>query len=332
MAQPALPPDMVLFRDELARAYRVHGPMAGLPMAHARAIAEAVRAPWAHGGPAMLRSVDRSMALEGRALRARFHVPSARPDGVLAHAHGGGWTLFSVDTHDRVMREYAARANAVVAGPDSSLAPEAQFPRPVFELAALLRLLHAAAAGIEGLDMGGLPLAVGGDSAGGNLALAAAIVLRDAGEGDVLRAILANYAALDPRQDRDSYRMYDGPAFNLGAAEMRRFWDGYVPAVAMRDEPLASPLRARLAGLPPTFVTIAECDVLAAENHELAARLTEANVRTRAVVYPGMLHSFLEAVSVSPVAAKAFADGAAWLRAAFGVGAWPTDTVPISEK
>lgn len=314
---------MVLFRDELARAYGAHGPLAGLPIGRARAVAEAVRAPWAQGGPAMSLSVDRVLDLDGRPLRARFHLPGAQPDGMLVYAHGGGWTLFSVDTHDRVMREYAARANALVVGLDYSLAPEAHFPRPVRELAALLRLLRASAADVGGLDPRTLRMAVGGDSAGANLAVSAALTLRDAGERDTLCAILVNYGALDPAQDRPSYRLYDGPAFNLGAAEMRGFWEGYVPCAAARADPAAAPLRARLAGLPPVFLTIAECDVLASENHALADLLAAAGVRARAVVYPGMLHSFLEAVSVSPTADRAFADAAAWLRAAFGRAPWP---------
>ena len=311
-AQP--PPDMIRFRDGLAVAYGRHPALHSLPVAEARAVAEAVRAPWASGGPSMHESRDLSLEHDGMALRLRVHRPRPANDGVLVYVHGGGWTLFSLDTHDRVMREYAAGTGLTVIGIDYTLVPEAVFPRQLDEVAALLRLLHGGGGEAAfGFSTAGLPLAIGGDSAGANLAMAAALTLRDTGLPDALQALLLNYAAVDPDAAGASTRLYDGPDFNLTREEMRNFWAGYLPDATDRADPRAALLRGGLHGLPPCFLAIAECDVLRDENLALAAALREAGVAVRAEQYDGMLHSFLEAVSISPTAARAFRESGDWL-------------------
>jgi acetyl esterase len=318
MQPPA--PDMIRFRDLLAASYGQHPPLHTLSIQAARAVAEIVRAPWASGGPAMHDTRNHVVESGGLSLRLRVHRPKETPDGVLVYVHGGGWTLFSMDTHDRVMREYAGRAGFAVVGIDYTLVPEAVFPRQVDEVTALVRLLRQPdAPAWLGFDPFGLPTAIGGDSAGGNLAMAAALTLRDAGEIDRLQAIILNYAVTDSDETRPSYRIYGGPDYNLTEEEMRGFWDGYALDPAVRQDPRAALLRGTLNDLPPTYLAIAECDVLRDENLALAAALQKAGVSVRSQIYPGMLHSFLEAVSISPTSARAFQETAAWLRATFGL-------------
>ncbi|MGI4957278.1 MAG: alpha/beta hydrolase fold domain-containing protein, partial [Janthinobacterium lividum] len=205
--QPA--PEMIRFRDLLADAYGQHPPLHTLSIQAARAVAEIVRAPWASGGPTMLETRDHLIESGGLSLRLRVHRPKQEPDGVLVYVHGGGWTLFSMDTHDRVMREYAGRAGIAVVGIDYTLVPEAVFPRQVDEVTALVRLLRQPdAQDWLGFDPIGLPIAIGGDSAGGNLAMATALTLRDAGEIDYLQAVILNYAVVDTDETRPSYRRY----------------------------------------------------------------------------------------------------------------------------
>jgi acetyl esterase len=96
---------------------------------------------------------------------------------------------------------------------------------------------------------------------------------------------------------------------------MEQFWVNYTGSCAERDDPLVMPIKAEMYGLPPTFLTIAECDILADGNRAMAKKLEAAGVAVDARVYRGATHSFLEAVSIAPLAARALDDAAGWLRA-----------------
>jgi acetyl esterase len=275
-------------------------------LAERRRIAEAVRAPWAKGGPRMAETVD--LRVSPLDVPIRIHRPAAdHALPAMIYVHGGGWTVFSLDTHDRLMREYAARAGITVVGVDYSLAPEARFPLQLDEIVSVAHWLRSPDAGQW---LAPPKIAIGGDSAGGNLAVAVNLALRDAGE-QPLDAMLLNYGALDDAP-RPSYRRYGGADYMLSPQEMAEFWSNYLPD-GMDDDGLARPLRADLSGLPPAYLCIAECDILADENWEMVRRLRAAGVPVVAKSYPGATHSFLEAVSVSPLADKALDDAAKWL-------------------
>jgi acetyl esterase len=281
-------------------------PAGGVDGDQLRQVAEQVRLRWARGGPAMKRTTD--LALPARGLRLRIHEPvTTSPLPVLIYLHGGGWTFFSIDTHDRLMREYAARAEVAVVGVDYSLAPEAVFPEPVEEVADVVRWLRALQ---SPLCLDSSLLAIGGDSCGANLAVAASLLLRDSGE-PVPDALLLNYGAFDTEL-RDSHDRFGGPEFILTSEEMAGLWRNYL-ADADPDDPLARPLLADLRGLPPTLLCVGECDILADENSEMADRLEAAGVPVEHRVYEGAIHGFLEAVSVSPLADRALAESSQWL-------------------
>jgi acetyl esterase len=271
-----------------------------------RETAEKVRERWTQGGPQMAETLDLRV---GRLdVPIRIHRPASDPSlPVMIYVHGGGWTLFSLDTHDRLMREYAARAGITVVGIDYSLAPEARFPSQIDEIRSLVQWLRSPEAR-SSLAPG--KIAIGGDSAGGNLALATCLALRDSGEA-VLDAILINYGALDPQQ-RSSHDRYGGEEYMLTPEEMAEFWANYLPEQFGMD-PLARPLLADLHGLPPTYICIAECDILADENWELKRRLEASGIHVVAKSFPGATHSFLEAVSVSDLAGEALNDASDWL-------------------
>ena len=127
--------------------------------------------------------------------------------------------------------------------------------------------------------------------------------------------MLLNYGAYET-VPRPSHERYDGAGYMLTAEEMRGFWALYLGGA---ESPLATPLRARLEGLPPAFLCIAQCDILADENRELARRLVAAGVATTVRDYPGATHSFLEAVSISGLAQRALDEAAAWLAGSFGL-------------
>ena len=275
-----------------------------------RTIAEQVRAPWRSGGPIMARTQE--IAVGKRGVRLRIHRPTeAERLPVLVYIHGGGWTSFSLDTHDRLMREYAARSGGAVIGVDYSLSPEVRFPVALEEIAEVVQWLCQ-----EGPEHGLDParVVIGGDSAGANLALAALMRARDEGLVPAV-GLLLNYGAFD-ETPRDSHGRFDGPEYMLTAEEMDWFWRNYRGDERSPD-PLATPLHGDFAGLPPAFMCIAGCDILLDENLVVAERLAEAGSAVDARVYEGATHSFLEAMSISPLANRAIDDAAAWL-----LGCW----------
>lgn len=307
-----LDPDIRRFADEIAAAYARHPGLDAVTLAEARAVCEQVRAPWVRGGPQM-RIGERQIETPAGPVRLRVYDPVGGQglNGALVYLHGGGWMLFSLDTHDRLMREYAARAGVMVVGVDYALSPEAKFPVALHQTAAAIRWLsrHGAELGVDPRR-----LAVGGDSAGGNLSLSACLKLRDEGDGGLVSAMLLNYGAFDDACSPEAARLYGGPRYTLTAEELGGFWSAYLGSPADRADPLARPLTADLHGLPPAFLTIPECDVLTEQSFVLAERLRAAGVATTAQVYAGAAHSFLEAVSISALAGRALQDGANWLQ------------------
>lgn len=278
-----------------------------LSLTERRALAEAVRAPWTAGGPQMRET--RNVILPDTGCTLRIHIPQdGAGGGTMLYLHGGGWMLFSLNTHDRLMREYAAASGCAVVGLDYALAPENPFPTALNEVVACVEWLRSngPAHGLETER-----LLIGGDSAGGNLTLAAAKMLRDKG-ATLPDGLLINYGALDT-EHRASHQRYDGSPYMLDVVEMDEFWQAYV-SEADRQNPYARVMLGELSGLPATHLCIAACDILVDENKELLSRLGSAGVDVTAEMYPGATHSFLEAMSVSPTARKAIADSAAWMK------------------
>jgi acetyl esterase/lipase len=199
----------------------------------------------------------------------------------------------------------------VVVGVDYALAPEARYPVALNQVVGVVRWLrrHGGEVGID-IDK----LALGGDSAGGNLSMGAALKLRDAGEGQAVKAVLSIYGGFSPDCSPASRQRYGTPDDMLTAAEVDEFWSSYAGTVADRRDPYLVPVLAPLRGLPPVFLLVAECDVLAEQNLLMAGCLLEAEVEVKVKVYPGTPHSFIEAMEVSALASQAIDDGADWLR------------------
>ena len=294
------------FQTLTAAEYDRLTPAGVIDIVNRRRIAETVRQPWARGGPEMAETID--LRVGERAVGVRVHRPTGdRGLPALIYVHGGGWMLFSVNSHDRLMREYAARAGVTVIGVDYSLAPEARFPTPIDELIEVVGWVRSPA----GRDLLDPPsLAIGGDSAGANLAVATNLALRGAGK-PMLDAMLLNYGAFDLER-RGSHGRFGGPEYTLTPDEMDEFWAAYLPD-EHRQNPLARPLLADLSGLPPAYLCVAECDILADENAAMAQRLEAAGVAVTLNRYAGATHSFLEAVSVSSLADRALDDASLWL-------------------
>lgn len=310
-----LDPEIGTFVSRMTAAWASHPPIASLPYDAARAVAEEVRAPWRIGGPEMAVTKEVQVPVRGGTLRIRVYDPGVdAPAPALVYLHGGGFTFFSIETHDRLMREYAAEAGVLVVGVDYPLSPEARFPTALDQVEDLMDWLDSGNGAAMGVDPA--RIAIGGDSAGANIAVATALRLRDRGETARLRGLLLNYGGFSPVCSDAAEEQFGGEGAVLNRAEMDYYFDNYVGADGRaQPHPQAAPLLADVAGLPPALFIIPECDILSEQSHAMAAKMAEAGVEVRSIVYPGATHSFLEAMSVAEIARRAIADGAAWVKA-----------------
>lgn len=290
-------------------------PPRSAPFDEPRRINDEPQVPLSEGGPAMAESRDIWLPIRGRRMQLRFHRPSHDPNlPVLIYLHGGGWVWGSIDTHDRLMRSYAAASGCAVLGPDYALSPEAVFPQALEESAAVLR--HVATRGAE-LGLDGSRIILGGDSAGANIAAGLALLEAERPDPVKLAGLLLNYGVFDHDLTTPSYREFaDG--YGLTHAKMRFYWDAYCPDAVARASPFASPLRGDLSVLPPTLLHIAELDVLAAENLAFAEKLRQAGVSLEMQTFPGTVHGFLRALGRVGAADRAVEAAGAWLKARFG--------------
>jgi acetyl esterase len=245
-------------------------------------------------------------------------VGAAGPLPTILYVHGGGWILGNAGTHDRLVRELAVGVNAAVAFVEYDRSPEAQYPVAIEQAYATAQWITRQGSS-EGLD--GSRLAVVGDSVGGNMTAALAILAKQRGDVTFVHQSLY-YPVTDAAQDTDSYREFaEGPF--LRAKSMAWFWDAYCPDRAKRSDITASPLRASLddlSGLPEAFVIVDENDVLRDEGEAYARKLTEAGVRTTSVRYNGIIHDFmmLNPVRGTAAATAAIEQAIAILRKALG--------------
>ncbi|MCR6628731.1 MAG: alpha/beta hydrolase [Magnetospirillum sp.] len=315
--------------DTIARVARAAGlaPADPLtqPLAEARANAHAYQMLWNQPLPEIGGTEEVELpSPHGGTARLRIHYPDQRRDdlGVLLYFHGGGFVLNSIDTHERLMRLLASRSGAAVVGLGYTLAPELRFPGQLDE--ALAAIAWVRRSGRErGLDPA--RMAVGGDSAGANLALAAMLALRD--QGVPLPSLgLLFYGMFSADLATASHRAFGGGRFGLTTARVDWFWSQYVADRAQRDNPLAAPLLADLSGLPPQFVIGAGLDCLLDDSLALADKLSRAGVANTLSVYPGVPHSFMQMSAHLPPASTAIGEAATALRRAL------TPSLPLAAE
>lgn len=305
--------------DPVARAFLDQVTAMGLPPFHEQSVAAArdgirLLAQMDGSREAVARVEDHTVPGPAGDVPVRLYAPAtAGKPPVLVYFHGGGWVIGGIDTHDAVCRALANRAEAAVASIDYRLAPEHPFPAAVDDCYAATRWI-AENAGTFAVDAE--RVAVGGDSAGGNLAAVVAQLARERG-GPWLRHQVLVYPATDPAMDTPSYRE-NADGYLLTRAAMEWFYGHYLPDPADRTNPLAAPLRAtRLGGLPPATVITAEFDPLRDEAEAYAERLREAGVPVDLARYDGMIHGFLGMTALFAQARVALDRIGAALRGAF---------------
>ncbi|MFI7599040.1 alpha/beta hydrolase [Actinoplanes sp. NPDC049681] len=229
---------------------------------------------------------------------------------VFVYVHGGGWCYGSVETVDRLCRRIADRSGCAVLSVDYRLAPEHVHPAALEDVETVLRWVRKEGAGL-GVDPS--RLAIGGDSAGGQLATVAARRQRDAATPLDYQVLV--YPAIDPMTASESYDEVAG--YGLDRASMKLAWETFVPSPADRFSPDVAPLAAQdLAGMPPTLLITAEYDVLRDEGADYADALVTAGVPVVHVRYAGVNHGFARKLALFDAARSAADHIAVSLRAA----------------
>ena len=254
------------------------------------------------------------MPVSGGEITVRAYSPHGPgPHPARGYYHGGGWVIGDLYTHDGLCRSITNAARCAVLSVDYRLAPESKYPVAVEDsYAALLWIVSNA----ERLGIDRRRMAVGGDSAGGNLATVMALMARDR-TGPRLALQVLIYPVTDHDLDTRSYRE-NATGYILTREGMRWFWNHYLASEAQGREPYASPLRAAsLAGLPPALVITAEYDPLCDEGEAYAARLRDAGVPVTLTRYPGMFHGFVRLTNVLDKARTALDEIASSVQKAF---------------
>lgn len=279
------------------------------PLARQREMYAELCRVFATSRPTGVSATDESVPAQGRQIPIRVYRPPGElggqvAQGCLLYMHGGGFVLGDLDSHDGITADIAAGAGVTVIAIDYRLAPEHPFPAAFEDCTAVLNHVVAQAARLR-IDPA--RLAVGGDSAGGNLAAALCLWAR-AHDGPPLAAQVLIYpGGLSWRHDPMGEQPADDAPL-LSHKEIRYFAEAYLGPGGTTEDPHAAPLLARdYRGLPPAFISAAMQDPLCADSQAYAERLNAAGVSVALQVAPGLIHGWLRARRLSREAAEAFA-------------------------
>ena len=309
----ALDPDMKTLLDQMAAA-KLQSFHQMIPAAAREQMKRRVAA----GDPVPVGRVeDRMIPGPNGEIPIRIYTPDGTgPFGALVYFHGGGWVVGNIEMTDQPCRMITKAAGCVTVSVDYRLAPEHKFPAGPEDCYAATKWVadNATALGCDPSR-----IAVGGTSAGANLAAAVALMARDRSAPNVAYQLLV-YPATRRELDTPSHKQFatDG-YYILSRADMEWFWGHYLASEADAANPYACPARAKsLAGLPPALVITAEFDPLRDEGESYAARLREEGVATVLKRYDGVTHGFFGMPSVVEKSRVAIAEASAALRAAIG--------------
>jgi len=264
--------------------------------------------------PPVASANDREVASADGSIAVRIYQPEGKATGCLVYFHGGGFIMGSLDTHDQICRELCVGARSVIVSVDYRLAPEHPFPCGLNDGETVLRWVAGHAA-----ELGIIPgkIMVGGDSAGGNIATALTIRMRD-GNGPYVHGQVLLYPVTDAPQPYKPSYIDNAIGYSLTRDDMLRFWRDYAGAASAANDPEIYPLRAdSLSGLPATFVITAEFDPLRDEGNQYAQRLIDAGVPTTLTQYDGAIHGFIRLGADLRLAKEALQQVCLWMIARY---------------
>ncbi|GAC1350026.1 MAG: alpha/beta hydrolase [Ktedonobacteraceae bacterium] len=293
----------------------------GMPPMHSLSVADARQAIFAMGAmggePEPVANIeDREIPGPEGTIPIRIYTPEGKgPFPVLVFFHGGGWVIGNIESHDVMCRSLTNAADCITVSVDYRLAPEYKFPAAPEDCYAATQWVAANAGTFNGDPT---RIAVGGDSAGGNLAAVVALMARDRGGPSLVYQLLI-YPATDYYLPGTPSIYENAEGYLLTRDDMIWFLGHYLPSEAEAKHPYAFPLQAKdLSGLPPAMVITAEFDPLRDEGEIYTARLQKVGVVATATRYYGMIHGFLSLAGALDQGRQALADAAAGLRSAFG--------------
>jgi acetyl esterase len=278
-------------------------------LSEVRAATDRIGAFLGEGSVPLQRERDLSLPGPHGQVPCRLYLPdNVETPPLMIYAHGGGFMQGSLPSWDAMLRELVRQSGVAALSVDYRLSPEHRFPVAFEEIVAMVRL-----AAREGSDFGIDPtrLAVGGDSAGANLALAAAVALRDAGER-ALGFMLLIYGCFSTDTESQSWHRF-GRGAGLSQTQMRWIWETYLEHPEQQKDWRAAPALAELSGLPPAHLIVGSLDPLLDDSHRLAARLKAAGVPCELKVYEGLNHGFIRYSRLIAAAHRAVGDCAAAL-------------------
>src|SRR5437762_2371323 len=256
---------------------------------------------------------ERDLSLPGPhgQVPCRLYLPDgAERPPLLVYAHGGGFMQGSIPSWDHFLRDLVRQSGVAALSVDYQLSPEVKFPVAFDEMVAMTRLMAREG---DGLGIDSSRLALGGDSAGANLALAAALSMRDAGER-ALRFQLLIYGCFSTDCDSPSWQRF-GQGAGLNQANMRWIWETYLERPEQKEDWRAAPMLGDLKGVAPAHLMVGSLDPLLDDSNNLAAKLNAAGVPHELTIYQGINHGFIRYGRLIGTARQAIADCAAALKA-----------------
>ena len=309
-ATPWVDPELLAAGTLLQRNGLVAPDRTQAPLSEVRAAQDRIGAFLGEDSVPLRRERDLTLPGPHGQVPCRLYLPDdAERPPLLVYAHGGGFMQGRIPNWDAMLRELVRQSGAAALSVDYKLSPEHRFPKAFEEMVAITRLMAR-----EGAGLGIVPgrIAVGGDSAGANLALAGATALRDAGER-ALGFMLLIYGCYSTDSESASWQRF-GRGAGLSQTQMRWIWETYLDRPEQQSDWRAAPILADPAGLPPAHLIVGSLDPLLDDSHNLAARLKQAGVPYELTVYDGINHGFIRYGRLIATARRAIGDCAGALR------------------
>lgn len=250
---------------------------------------------------------DHMVETAKRLVPVRLYDPDAAGQPPILYFHGGGFVVGDLDTHDAIPRRLALYSGCPVISVDYVRAPEHPYPEPLEDCVAVA---EAVAANAAGLDIDGSVFGLAGDSAGANLALGAAMRLRDGGRA--AGAAVLFFGNFDPAMSGESHRLF-ASGYGLASPDVAWFWRQYLGDRIARPPADAAQISADLHGLPPLFVGAAECDPIRDDSVSLANRLAAIGARHEFRLWRGMIHGCVGMARMLNQADRQIAEAAVWV-------------------